>query len=187
LAEYYSALNTDLGKIDPRIARTESRLREAGMTIRHLRADQFLEELRKIYAVSAISFQSNYLYTPLEEADFIAQYRQIEKRIDPRLVLLAERDGGPVGYIFAIPDLAQAQRGEAIDTVIVKTVAVLPGRTQAGLGAVMLEKIHHTAHTLGYRRAIHALMHETNKSRNLSDHSAQTMRRYTLFERKLAS
>ncbi len=187
LAEYYSALNTGLSKIDPRIARTESRLRESGITIRPLRADQFLEELRRVYAVSAISFQSNYLYTPLEEADFIAQYRQIEKRIDPRLVLLAEREGEPVGYIFAIPDLAQAQRGEAIDTVIIKTVAVLPGRAQAGLGAVLLEKIHHTAHALGYKRAIHALMHETNKSRNLSDHSARTMRRYTLFAKRLGS
>jgi hypothetical protein len=39
---------------------------------------------------------------------------------------------------------------------------------------------------MGFRRAIHALMHETNVSRRLSDRYARTMRRYALFSRPLA-
>lgn len=42
------------------------------------------------------------------------------------------------------------------------------------------------ARALGFTRAIHALMHETNKSRNLSAHYAKTIRRYTLFSKKLS-
>jgi len=38
---------------------------------------------------------------------------------------------------------------------------------------------------MGFTRAIHALMHETNKSRNLSARYARTIRRYTLFSKRL--
>ena len=65
--------------------------------------------------------------------------------------------------------------------------SILPGRAQAGLGAVLLAEVHAVAGRLGYQRAIHALMHETNPSRNLSAHYAGAIRRYTLFKRSLAS
>ncbi len=106
-------------------------------------------------------------------------------RVRPELVLLAEHAGQPVGYVFTVPDYAQAARGEKVTTVIVKTLAVLPGRQHAGLGAWLLAEVHAAARGLGFTRAIHALMHETNKSRNLSAHYAKTIRRYTLFSKRL--
>jgi len=187
LAEYYSALNTDLSYSDPRMQRAEERLKNAGVSIRPFRPEAFFEELRRIYAVSVISFASNFLYTPLDEAAFIAQYEQIKPLIDPRFVLLAEYEGRPVGYIFAISDRAQAQRGQPVDTIILKTVAVLPSRIWAGLGSVLVDQVQRIAHQHGYQRAIHALMHESNKSRNISGHYAQTIRRYTLFAHSLDS
>ncbi|HEX2099923.1 MAG TPA: GNAT family N-acetyltransferase, partial [Candidatus Synoicihabitans sp.] len=128
----------------------------------------------------------NYLYTPLPREAFIAQYRAVQARVRPELVLLAEHAGRAVGYVFAVPDLAQAQRGEPVSTFIVKTLAVLPGRTYAGLGALLLAAVHDAARGLRFQRVIHALMHENNRSRNLSAHYAQTIRRYTLFSRVLA-
>ena len=91
----------------------------------------------------------------------------------------------PVGFVFALPDLMQKRRGETLDTVIVKTVAVLPGRRQAGLGSVLVALAHDGARRLGYRRSIHALMHESNQSLNLSAHYARPFRRYTLFAKEL--
>jgi predicted N-acetyltransferase YhbS len=117
----------------------------------------------------------------------MAQYRAIQARVNPQLVLLAEQAERAVGYVFAMPDYAQAQRGEPITTVIVKTLAVLPARANAGLGAVLLGKVHEQAQAMGFTRAIHALMHETNKSRNLSARYARTIRRYTLFAKRLDS
>lgn len=117
----------------------------------------------------------------------MGQYRAIRTRVNPELVLVAEEAGRPVGYVFATPDFAQAQRGEIMSTVIVKTLAVLPGRAWAGLGALLLGEVHAAAHQLGFKRAIHALMHETNTSRNLSAHYAKTIRRYTLFSKRLAA
>jgi L-amino acid N-acyltransferase YncA len=187
LAEYYSAACDDLAARDERLAAVAQRMAAAGVRIRALEPADFAAELRRIYEVSLVSFRANYLYTPLPLEAFVAQYRAIEARVRPELVLLAEREGAPVGYVFATPDYAQAQRGEAPSTVVVKTLAVLPGRMYAGLGALLLGEVQEAARRLGYRRAIHALMHETNKSLHLSSHYARVIRRYTLFGRRLVS
>jgi GNAT superfamily N-acetyltransferase len=185
LAEYYSTATTDLVTRDERLARVAARMEALGVTIRQINPVRFEEELGRIHDVSVISFRENYLYTPLPRETFIAQYRAMQSEMKPELVLLAEQAGRPVGYVFAIPDLAEARRGERIKTIIVKTLAVLPGRTYAGLGALLLDAVQAAAQRLGFTRAIHALMHETNTSRNLSAHYARTIRRYTLFARRL--
>jgi predicted N-acetyltransferase YhbS len=117
--------------------------------------------------------------------EFVAQYRPIERHVDARLVLVAERDGELAGYLFAMPDLAQAQRGAQVDTVVVKTVAVRPGRLYAGLGAWLAAQCHARAAQAGFRRAVHALMHDANNSANISRRYADILRRYTLYARKL--
>jgi hypothetical protein len=90
-----------------------------------------------------------------------------------------------VGLLFALPDFAQAQRGEAINTVILKTLAVLPSLAGLGLGSLLTAKVHTQAYQVGYRWAIHALMHVANRSRRISAHTAQPFRGYTLFARPL--
>ncbi|MEI8195740.1 MAG: N-acetyltransferase, partial [Phycisphaerae bacterium] len=168
LAHYYSALADDLNHRDPRLVPVERRLTEAGVTIRALDIAHFSAEAERIYELSRIAFTHNFLYTPVPREEFLAQYAALSGSLRPELCRLAEHDGQLVGYVFAIPDLLQARLGNAIDTVIVKTVAVRPGRLYAGLGSYLVEQVQPIDPTLGYRRAIHALMHETNKSRNLS-------------------
>jgi GNAT superfamily N-acetyltransferase len=185
LAEYYSSATNDLATRDPRLDTAEARMDAAGITIRRVALERFEEDLARIYDVSVISFQDNYLYTPLPREAFLSQYRAVQPQIRPELVLLAEQAGSAVGYVFAIPDYAQAQRGEPLTTIIVKTLAVLPSRTNAGLGALLLGRVHDAARSLGFSRAIHALMHETNKSGNLSARYAHTIRRYTLFSKRI--
>lgn len=185
LAEYSSAITEDLAARDPRLDAAAARMADAGIAIRPLDPARFEEELARIYEVSVASFQENYLYTPLPWEAFLAQYRAIRPCVNPELVLLAEQAGRPVGYVFALPDQAQAERGEPVTAIIVKTLAVLPARGNAGLGALLLGKAHEAARSLGFTRAIHALMHETNKSRNLSARYARTIRRYTLFAKRL--
>jgi GNAT superfamily N-acetyltransferase len=185
LAEYYSALNTDLGRHDGRIAPIAARLEDAGVSVHSSRNTDLRDQLKRIYAVSRISFTRNFLYTELSQSAFIEQYLLLLDRIQPELLLLAESGGELVGYLFAIPDLAQGARGEAIDTFIIKTVAILPEPRLRGLGGLLVARAHETGRLLGYARAIHALMHEGNVSRNISSHYAITMRKYALYSREL--
>jgi GNAT superfamily N-acetyltransferase len=187
LATYSSALTADLSQTDPRLQRVEMRLQDLGVEVRSLNLQNFQQELQHIYQLSLISFRHNFLYTPIEAVEFVDQYSQIRPYVQPDLVLMAEHNNKLVGFLFAIPDLLQAKRGELINTVIIKTVAVLPGRLYAGLGNVLVARVQAIAHQLGYTRAIHALMHDANNSRNLSSRYAHTIRRYTLFAKELVA
>lgn len=186
LATYSSSLVSDLSRRDPRAERTWERLQRNGVTIRNLDPAHFENDLRRIYQVSRISFTANFLYTEIPEAAFLAQYLPYTEKIRPELVMLAERDGEPAGYLFAIPDYAESLRGEAIRTVIGKTLAILPARAFGGLGVVLVNMLHERAQALGYSRLIHALQNESNQVRNLSGAFGGVIRRYTLYSRRLA-
>jgi L-amino acid N-acyltransferase YncA len=183
-AAYFSGLNPDLSRDDPQVTRAGERLMSRGMRLRTFDAKDFEKELRIIYDLSVRCFTSNFLYTPISEAEFLAQYSAIREMIRPELVMIAEMEGEPVGFVFAIPDVLQKHRGP-IDTVIVKTVAVLPERRCAGAGVWLVQEANRAARNLGYRRAIYALMHESNNSLNISARFGAPFRRYTLFARKL--
>jgi hypothetical protein len=71
-----------------------------------------------------------------------------------------------------------------IDTLIIKTVAVAPAMANHGLGGLLVGLVQRRARDLGYRRAIHALMHEQNVSRHISRRYAHTIRRYALYVRR---
>jgi GNAT superfamily N-acetyltransferase len=186
LATYVSALATDLSRPEPRLARVAERAAARGIRIRPLDPARFEAELRCLHGLALASFEQNLLYTPIDESEFMALYRPLRPTIRPDLILIAERHDRPVGFVFALPDWLQARRGEALDTVILKTVAVHPDHRSGGLGSLLVACCHEVAHNLGYRRAIHALMHETNDSRKISRrHEARVMRRYALFAKLL--
>lgn len=186
MATYTSALTTDLAREHPRLAQTEASLGELGISIRTLRLDQPDVDLRRIFELSLESFQGNYLYSPLAEEEFLEQNQRLLPVVAPDLVLLAERGGALVGFLFAVPDILQHNRGARVDTIIIKTVAVSPKVAKAGLGSLLVGLAQRRARELGFRRAIHALMHEQNVSQNISRHYAHTIRRYALFVRPLS-
>lgn len=187
LARYFSALNEDRSVTDPRVPATLARLAAEGVVIRPIRLNRFEDELRAIHALSLEAFAGNFLYTPISEADFLTMYAPVRAHLRPELILLAERRGSLLGFVFGLPDLAQAQRGRPIDTAVAKTVAVRPGRAGAGLGSVLIDGFQRAARRLGYRRVIHALMHEGNRSRQMVARFGRPMRQYALYARRTGS
>ncbi len=187
LARYCSALNTDLTSQEERIPTVTQHLNELGVILRPLNVDRFEDELRHVHALSQLCFSNNFLYTPISEADFVAQYAAVRPHVRPELALLAERHGMLVGYMFSFPELLRAARGQPMDTVILKTVAVHPELRGVGLGSLLMARAHETARALGFTRAIHALFHEDNRSGRISAHTAHIFRHYTLFAKWLAS
>jgi predicted N-acetyltransferase YhbS len=186
LAHYFSVLNAHLSERDPRVPELGARAEEAGISIRPLRRDDFLAELRRLYQLSVRCFRRNFLYTRITEEDFIADYLPIEPFVVSEMVLVAEREGEAIGILFAIPDYLQAQRDDAIDTAVVKTIAVHPEWTRIGLGNLLVDRCHQALVGLGYRRAIYALMHEDNASLHMASRFGSPIRRYTLFGRAVA-
>jgi predicted N-acetyltransferase YhbS len=186
LARYCSALQTDLEPPDRRLMAMERRLAERGVRIRPLDLAQFDDEVRRIHAVVAAGFRQSFLYASIAAEDMVEQYRPLRPYVVPDLVLLAEQGNEPAGFLFVMPNWLRAQRGERLDTLILKTVAVRPEWAGRGLAGALIGRGLATARALGYRRVIHALMHERNRSLALSGRfGGQIMRRYALYARRL--
>ncbi|MEM9540117.1 MAG: GNAT family N-acetyltransferase [Cyanobacteria bacterium P01_E01_bin.42] len=185
IARYYSALCTDLHIRDRRLLLVQKCLGDRGITIRSLHREQLETELEKIYQIAIAAFRNNFLYQPISKPAFIALYRPILPYIQPELVLIAEEEDKAIGFLFALPDVLEARRGNAIETVILKTVAVLPQRNYAGLGSILVEKCHAIAAQLGYKKIIHALINYANPSSNISRYYAKPIRHYALFGKQL--
>jgi GNAT superfamily N-acetyltransferase len=186
LATYTSAVNEDLDAEDARSDMARDRLAASGIALRQFDPGRAEEELRRIFQLSLVAFSRNFLYTPIAESEFMAENQAVLPFVRPELVLLAEKDNDLAGFMFALPDMLQARRGEAVDTVILKTMAVHPEMAGHGLGGLLMDEVQRSARSLGFRQAIHALMHEQNRSRTLSARYARTIRRYTLFSRPVA-
>jgi GNAT superfamily N-acetyltransferase len=68
---------------------------------------------------------------------------------------------------------------------VAKTLAVVPEARGLGLGGHLLDRVDEAARLRGFGAVVHALMHEDNRSRAMSDRrGARVFRRYVLFERQ---
>jgi GNAT superfamily N-acetyltransferase len=184
LAHYFSAHGA-LTTHDLYQESLTQRLRDHDITIRAVDLANFALELQRIYHIVLQSFTANFLFAPISNAEFTAQYAAVQSYIQPELVLIAEQGTEPVGFLFALPDFAQAQRGAPIDTIVIKTLGVVPRWSGVGLGGLLAAHGQTVAYRLGYRFAIHALMVEDNLSRKISERYARIMRRYTLLGKRL--
>ena len=173
LPDESARLDADLGLLDA-----------AGVTLRSIDTAA-PDDLRALHPLLLRAFADNPYYAPLDLARFEALYVPLLARIDPDLVLIAERARRPVGVVLAFSDAAQAARGVAVDTVIVKTLAVDPEVRGEGLGGTLVRAVQEAARAKGYRRAIHALMHADNASTRISAHLGRPIRRYALLGRTL--
>jgi GNAT superfamily N-acetyltransferase len=161
------------------------RLASSGVTIRDLDPHRFEAELEAIHDVTLAGFSNNFLYTPLPRESFLTSYRKIKDRVVPNLVRIAERNGKPCGYVFAIADLESAARGEA-PALIIKTLTVDPAARCAGLGSLLVDDVQRRGHDAGFRHAIHALQYDGNNVLRITGrHSGQRFRRYALFSKPL--
>jgi len=186
LATYHSSISTAPFQRDARIPTVAARLAASGIAVRAIDLNRFEAELAAIHDLSLESFARNFLYTPISRDEFIEQYLPVAPLIDPRFVLVAECAERTVGFLFAIADRAEAARtASPSTTLIVKTVAVAPSRRYGGLGSYLVALVHERAEALGYQRVIHALMHDSNNSANISARYGQVMRRYALYARYL--
>jgi GNAT superfamily N-acetyltransferase len=184
LSRYSSSL-IPLDGTDSLSLAVRKRLMRSGVVVRSLDPARYDEELQRIYAVSLKSFSHNFLYTPLEEDDFMNAYRKVRDRVDSDFVRIAERNGQPCGFVFGIPDLEAAARGEK-PALIVKTLAVDPEACCAGLGSWLVDELQRIGREKGYTEAIHALQHQTNTSLKITGrHHGEAFRRYALFSKSL--
>ncbi|MFW5883806.1 MAG: hypothetical protein ACOCVG_05500 [Verrucomicrobiota bacterium] len=182
IAAYESSLIENLNQRDARLDRVKRRIDELGISFSRIAPETFEQDLADLYPLCLKAFQNNLFYTPVREADFRALYEPFRERMVPEFTLIARHRGEAVGFCFCMPDLNRQAAGHPLDTLIVKTLAVLPDRAYAGMGSWMTEVCQHSGLAAGMTRAIHALKAEHNRSQGLaSKYGGSCYRRYHLY------
>ena len=185
LARYVSEINPAMATRQPEIGDLRKKMRKQGVVIGPIDNQNPRDDLDGIYDVVTESFRDAFMYTPLDRESYRNMYAPLLKAVDPRLMLVARRQGKVVGFVFSPPDLLQRNYQDEVDTIVIKTIAILPRPELSGLGRVLIVDLLANALEMGFTTAISALMHTTNRSQRISSDCAGPMRGYSIFARKL--
>nr|CAM58108.1 hypothetical protein [uncultured marine microorganism] len=187
LSWYVSELNPDIAARQPELGSLRQKMKRLGVQVAPINTDDPDGDLDGIYDVVCESFSDSFLYTPLDRESYRSIYLPMLQKVDPRLMLVARQEAQVVGFIFAPPDYLQQATSNNIDTIVIKTVAILPRKRYSGLGRLLIVDLLQSAVELGYTKAISTVMQTDNQSQRISSACAGPMRRYALFARSLTS
>jgi GNAT superfamily N-acetyltransferase len=94
-----------------KLERVSAKVLERGeLTVRRLdmrRFDQELEQVKKIYNRS---WERNWGFVPMTDAEFGRMAEQMKPLLDPDLVILVEHQGEAVGFGLTVPDVSEPLR-----------------------------------------------------------------------------
>lgn len=135
--------------------RFAERVRRKGITIRQLDLKKFDEEIERGRQVFNEAWDDNWGHVPISAEVFRYKAKDMRKVFDTRLVHIAEHEGKPVGFLFAMPDLNEAikkARGRLLpfgwwhlircrkwsDRLRSYVLGVVPGYRKRGIEAALL-------------------------------------------------
>ena len=182
IATYYSALVNDLNWKNKKLEKVKEKKIYKDIEIKNLDKNNFIKQIEEIYELSIRAFKNNFLYSEISKEEFLNSYVKVKDIIDYELVFLAYKKDRLIGFVFAYPDFNEKMKNGKTDRVILKSFAVDPDFQGFGLGSILAEKIHETAFIKNYKKAIHALIHENNKSKKISENYGKIIRKYELYE-----
>ena len=93
-------------KIPDRFLRLTDRIaRRYGVTVRQIDMKNLVEDARIMLRLSNESLANNWGYYPVEEAEAEEIAADLKMIVHPEVVLIAEIDGKPIGYVITVPDV----------------------------------------------------------------------------------
>jgi GNAT superfamily N-acetyltransferase len=168
-------------------AAERSALADPFAVVRPVNKQRWKEELATIARVVNASFKDEWEFYDYSDEEWLEVLAPIKQVVDPRLMVLAEVDGQPVGACFAVPQwtglirsfngrlgplqlirfLRQARRAPGAG---VMNIAILSEWRGKGIGRAMLATVYSAFRELGYERGSYLYVNESNaRSRGLAE------------------
>lgn len=179
---YGSSINKELDAKDPDGKKLKAKMTRQGVKLRSLNVENLSADLEGIYNVTMEAMQNNFLFSPIDRASFLKEQMKLTALADPELVVLAERSGSVVGYLFAYPE---RNSGAQQSRLIMKTIARDPDSKLKGLGRILYQEVHSRAFEKGFREAVHALYTRGNAANDISSMYGESMRSYVVYGKAL--
>ncbi len=93
------------------VQRLLARALPPGLTVRQLDMKRIKEEIKNVTSIFNDAWSQNWGFVPLteEETDYLS--KSLKPLLNPRLTSLVERNGEPVAFMIALPNLNEAIKG----------------------------------------------------------------------------
>ena len=173
---YYSASREKFDNVMEVIKTEFRKLITVGFKIEELKNVSY-EQLLQIAEISRIAFRNSWGYTDLTEKEFLQLYSSDKLETHLNKLYLLYKDQQIIGYCGTSVENKQ--------TLILKTICILPEYQGLGLGNALAYKIHLDAQKEGFKKVIYALIREDNKVKNFPKDDTLIFRRYAAFEFKI--
>jgi len=190
--------------VNPKVVRVgEKVLKEENMQLRTINMKNFWGEVEIIKKIYNDAWSNNWGFVPMTDAEFNYMAKALKPVVDPRLVLVVEKDGAPVGFSLSVPDYnvaLQKINGRLLPFGLFKVLyhkrsikharAITLGvvrrlQTNSGIGAALyLETVRRCA-AAGFPRGECSWTLESNTfiNRGMKLLGAKLYKRYRIYER----
>ncbi len=153
-----------------------------GITVREFDASKIDEELEKLFPLVKAAFERNTLYTSISWETFYRKYAGIIRQLGTKYVLLAEKEGELIAFVFAFQNFLEKTKKQ----LVYKTVARKYGKEYAGVGHVIALEVMKRAVEDGMEDAIHAFMiYDATSSEVSQNFNSQPYREYVLYAKSI--
>jgi len=192
--------------LNPKIIRVgEIVLKEEGIKVRTLDMKKFWDEVEILKTIYNDAWSTNWGFVPMTDAEFKHLARDLKTIVDPRVVLIAEKNGEPVAFSLALPDFNQALAkingrllpfglprlmyyGRRIRQVRVLALGIAKKvQNWGGLGAALYYESYRRGVEAGYRTCEFSWTLENNDliNRSMQLFGAEIYKRYRIYQKTL--
>jgi hypothetical protein len=192
-------LNKKIERVGERV------LRDQGIRVRMIDMKKFWEDVAVIKKIYNDAWSTNWGFVPMTDAEFEHMAKDLKTIVDPRVLLIAEKDGEPVAFSLALPDFNQALKkingrllpfglpkllyyGRHIQQVRVLALGIVKKlQNWNGFGAALYYESFRRGVAAGYRSCEFSWTLEDNDliNRSMRLFGAQIYKRYRVYERSL--
>ncbi len=205
LLAYLSSIRdvASVGRLEKVAAGVRRRL--PGLAVRPIDRKRFPRELGIVKDIYNSAWSRNWGFVPMTDEEIDSMARRLKPLIVPELVLIAELDGQPAGFLMTIPDYNQVLRRlngrlgvlgalrflwyrRSISDVRVMTLGIKEKHRRRGIEALLYLEAFRAALRKGYRNAEMSWVLEDNilMQRGCELMGGKLTKRYRVFEKRLA-
>jgi len=139
-------------------------IRKTGLTVRELRLNRIREELELVFKVYNDAWDPNWGFVPMSREELAALAKNLTWVCDPRIILLAEGEGKPIGFLLAMPELNQVLRGGDGRLLPLGWWKLLRARRRLGVMRVLALGLCQDYQNLGFTAALYRQIIRTGTS-----------------------
>jgi len=200
-----------LARMPEKLIRVTEKVRERrNFVVRKINMKEFDQEVERIKPIYNTSWEKNWGFVPMTDAEFDRLAEELKPLLDPEVVILVEQEGETIGFGLSLPDLCQPLQlaypspkvnetftmakllwhwkvRRQVDWLRVFALGVLPEHRGTGVDALMYIETAKAAVKRGYKWAEMSWILENNEmmNRSIKMLGGEVYKTYRMYEKKV--